>query len=195
MKNKLLEEFKTIESDFFEIDEENKLARVALRFHTPCDIFDVNCLSKTPVFNDDFSEWLLYAFDVIPKKYKLDAVISFDDWAGYDEEDLTAAFKKNLLLSAKSSAGKVQRKNRIAYGLVGAGLLSFLTMMLISYLWHTDNFLHQIFFYIFDIATTVLFWEAAGILLVENREHAKMAADYTRRFHGIAFVKAENSEK
>ena len=60
-------------------------------------------------------------------------------------------------------------------------------MMLISRLWTEGGFWHDVYFYFLDIATTVLFWEAAGILLVENREHRAMVRAYRERFSAIEF--------
>ena len=189
MKNQAFRDFALIENEFFDIEE--GIASVRLHFGSPDEIFDVNCLSKIPIFNDDFDEWLQSVFRMIPSKYQIALEISFDDMNGFSREQLDDIFRKNLMLAARSASQSVQRRNYIAVGLIGAGLFSFIAMMLTGKLWNDESFWHEVFFYFLDIATTVLFWEAAGILLVENREHRIMAKAYWERFSSISFFETK----
>ena len=122
-------------------------------------------------------------------KVQLTLDITFDDMDGYTSEQLDDIFKKNLSLSASTLLHSVRFRDNIAIGLIAAGIVSFIVMMLISRLWENENFWHDVFFYFFDIATTVLFWEAAGILLVETREHRGTVKAYRERFESISFSK------
>ena len=182
-----VKDFEHIERNFFDIDESTGEAIVRLHFAKPSDVFDNNCLSKVPIFNDDFDDWLRASFDLIPSKYQIALKISFDDMEGYSPAELHGFFVKNLMLSARTHLQSVRRRDRIAYRLIGAGLLSFVGMMLIGRLWVTESFWHDVFFYFLDIVTTVLFWEAAGILFVENREHRATVREYRERFSSIEF--------
>ena len=175
------------EQHFFDVDEKTKEVKIPLHFASPDEIFDPNCPSKVPMFTDDFSDWVRDAFDLVPKGYRIDLTISFDDAKGYTEEELMSVFRSNMLLNAQTSLQRIHIRKRVAYGLVCAGLLSFIAMMLISRLWHSDSFWHEMFFYALDIATTVLFWEAVGILLVESREHKIVAQSYMEKFSSIRF--------
>ncbi len=187
MKKKLFKAYKNIESEFFDLDDENKIAHVKLIFDSPDDIFDVNCLSKIPIMSDEFDSWLASALDTIPSKYKLDLNVEFNDMHGYSSDDLEEIFKKNILLSMKTMRKSSISRDSIAISLAAAGLLSFTIMMIIQHLWISENAWHEIFFYILDIFTTVLFWEAAGILLVENKERRKQYKNYRDRFYSIKF--------
>lgn len=189
MKSNGLRDYEHIENEFFGID--GGTAKVRLHFEKPDEVFDANCLSKTPVLNDDFDEWLQSAFEMVPSKYKLALEISFDDMDGYTQEQLSEIFRKNLLLSARTIGQSVRKRDRLAVGLISAGLIAFIVMMLISRLWEAESLWHEVFFYFLDIATTVLFWEAAGILLVENREHRIKAKAYRERFASIRFCEAK----
>ena len=186
-KQKMFREMEHIEKDFFDVDEETGIAGIDLHFASPDEVFDVNCISKIPIFNDDFDDWIRSAFEVIPSKYRIALKITFGRMEGYTNEQLKEIFRKNLLLSGKVINQKIRIRDRIAYGLIAAGLISFIAMMLIGHLWVSENFWHQVFFYILDIATTVLFWEAAGILLVESREHRVVMKSYRNRFASISF--------
>ena len=191
MKNKILEDFENIEKEFFDIDEAGETARVCLHFASPDEIFDVNCISKIPIFNDDFDEWLQSAFEMIPSRYRINLEVTFDDMGGYTSAELDELFKKNLLLSGKSIAQSIKFRKHIAISLIIAGVISFIAMVLIGNLWTDEGIWHDVFFYLLDIATTVLFWEAAGILLVENREHHITLKAYGERFASVSFKEAE----
>lgn len=187
IKKSMLKQYEQIGRDFFDINEVDQTATIRLHFESPQEVFDMNCLSKTPIFNDDFDEWLRSAFEMVPGKYQIALDFSFDDMGGYTPEELKEIFDKNLMLSARMLFQTVRTRDHIAFGLIAAGLLSFLVMMLIQSLWITESFLREGFFYFLDIATTVLFWEAAGILLVENREHRVTMKAYRQRFTSICF--------
>lgn len=191
MKSKALMDFEQIENEFFDITGD--IAIVRLHFENPDEVFDVNCLSRTPIFNDDFDDWLQSAFEMIPSKYKIQLEISFDDMGGYTPDQLDDIFSNNLLLSARTLTQSIHRRDNIAIGLMIAGVVSFIAMMLISKLWETESFWHEVFFYFLDIATTVLFWEAAGILLVETREHRVTVKAYRERFASVRFYEAEKN--
>lgn len=46
-----------------------------LLFDNPRGIFDINALTKIPVFNDEFTCWVISSFIYSPKKYKIDLEI------------------------------------------------------------------------------------------------------------------------
>ena len=190
MKNNVRRDFKQIEKEFFDVEDETGTAKVCLHFGSPHEVLDSNCLSKTPLFNDDFDEWLQSAFAMIPSKYRIALEITFDDMVGYTPDQLKDIFRKNLMLSARTLFQSIRSRDRIAVGLMAAGALSFIAMMLIGRLWEAGSFWHEVFFYFLDIATTVLFWEAAGILLVENREHRVTMKAFRERFESIRFTEA-----
>ena len=186
-KNKF-EEYKEIEREFYAFDDENKIVKMELEFDSPQDIIYTNLKSKVPVFTDDFNLWITDSIKFIPKDYKLNLYIEFADMNGYKEEELETIFKKNIILNFKTKNRETNNKNKIALALILFGMLFFIVMMIIKGLWETDNFWHEIFFYILDITTTVLFWEAAGILLVENQESRITYKSYSKKFNEIIFT-------
>ena len=66
----ILEDYKHIEESFFALDHENKTVSIPLVFERPSDIFDINAITKIPVFNDDFWEWIFASFQYSPRRYK-----------------------------------------------------------------------------------------------------------------------------
>ena len=180
-----------IERDFFKVDEETGAAIVRLHFERPEEMFDLSCESEIPIFNDDFNERLTSTFAIIPEKYPISLEIAFDDMGDYAQDELKQIFRKNCLFSARSLSESVHKRDRLAFALLFAGFISFALMILIHHLWGGEGILHEMFFYLLDIATTVLFWEAVGILLVETREHRAIVREYRERFSSVQFIRSE----
>ena len=67
-REKAFSEFNMIEREFFEIDKEARQVLLHLHFESPKEIFDAGCRSQTPIFNDDFAEWVYAPFNMIPAK-------------------------------------------------------------------------------------------------------------------------------
>ncbi len=189
-----LHAFGSIENSFFEIDEEKKIATVRLRFAKASDLFDTNYLSRTPIFSDEFLDWVASAFRLIPAKYKICADVSLDDDEGYGGEELESLFRKNILLEYKARISQSRRKNRIAYILIGIGLLFFVAMITVEAAWQSESLFKKIFTYVSDIATTVTLWEALGILIVEGTERRATQTSLITRFHAIRFHKTAKEE-
>lgn len=186
MKNRL-NEFINVENEFYELDQENKKAIMRLEFNKVSDIFDMSLITKTPMLNDVFSDWVKCSFEYAPRKYKIDLDISFSDMEGYTSEEMKDIFLKNVYLEAKKTLRNVSLKNNIAYGLIVLGVLFFIAMMLINNLVKDGGIFKDIICYIMDIATTVTFWEALTILIVETKEKGDLGRNLMKRFDSINF--------
>ena len=189
-----IKEAANIEESFFDIDTVNNTAKIVLEFERPEDIFDTNYISKTPVLSDDFSEWIRSAFRLVSSKYKIDLTVRFDDMENYTEDELREIFRKNIDLEFKSNFIANRSKNRIAFSLIGIGVAFFMAMLLINNLWDSASVWKDVFVYISDIATTVTFWEAMTILVVEQKEKRAYLKDLRTRFSSIRFCGSEKSE-
>ena len=186
-KEQYLKELLNVENEFFDLDHNKKIAYMHLEFDKPSDIFDLNSKTKLPVLSDDFMEWIASAFDYAPKKYKIDLDVTFTDMEGFDNDTLQAVFKKNMMLEFKKNESKARTKNNIAFSLIGIGVMFFITMILINNLWINGGLIKDIFKYVADIATTVTFWEAMTILVVENKERRSYMKNLIERFSSIRF--------
>lgn len=189
------EAFGNIEEEFFETDKEKSLATIRLSFDKVSDVFDLNYISKQPVLSDDFMDWIESAFRILPSRYKIKLVVSFGDYEGYDEARLNDIFWKNILLDFKSRRDNQKKRNFLAYGLIAAGLVFFAGMLAIEFAWKDDSVLRTVFSYISDIATTVTFWEAMNILIVERREQRSYLKAIRKRFIGVEFAQNGDGAK
>lgn len=193
IKSDMIKKTMTIEESFFDIDKENKVAFLNLSFQSPKEIFDENFITKEPLLSSSFLEGIMNSYDIIPSKYRIDLCVEFDTLDGYTEEDLTKIFLDNMGLEFRSVLTKERRKRKIAYWLLAIGLLLFTAMMFITHLWKEESVLKQIFEYVADIATTVAFWEALTILVVENHELQANLISIASRFNNIRFVEKDKN--
>ena len=190
-KKKIIKKFE-VEREFFDIDDENKRTNFNLEFSSPEDIFDPNLKSGVPALSDDFVEWLKEALEYSPKKYKIDLNVTFDDLGEYTEEELKFIFQKNMILEYKKMKRNEFSKNRLAYSLIGVGIVLLISTFTILSMWKNIGLIYEIFSYILDIATTVVFWEALTILLVEGRERKFYLKQIITRFDKVVFKKKDN---
>lgn len=190
-KKKIIKKFE-VEREFFDIDDENKRTNFNLEFSSPEDIFDPNLKSGVLALSDDFVEWLKEALEYSPKKYKIDLNVTFDDLGEYTEEELKIIFQKNMMLEYKKMKRNEFSKNRLAYSLIGVGIVLLISTFTILSMWKNIGLIYEIFSYILDIATTVVFWEALTILLVEGRERKFYLKQIITRFDKVVFKKKDN---
>ena len=113
MHKKAFESFEDIEEDFFDIDRKKGLAKIKLTFDKVSEIFDINYTTKNPVLSDDFLEWITSAFNIIPSRYKIELSVTFRDYEGYTETQLSDIFWKNILPQiAIASCNSFQNSNK-----------------------------------------------------------------------------------
>ena len=170
----MIKELQDIEHEFFEIDEDRKLAKIVLQYERPEVLFD-HTIEKT--------------FALVSPKYMLDLTLRFDEMGTYSEENLMDALKKNFALEVKSKRAASERRSKLARGFFASGLLTFFLMVMFRFVWITESAWSEFFFYLFDIAATVSLYEAVTILSVEREEKQAVIRDLHKRLSGIHFEK------
>lgn len=174
-----------VENRFFEPDKENNLTTIHLQYEKASELFDTTYKEKQPIATDDLLEIIKKAFKLIPYHHKLILDIEIQDSEGYTEDQLLKIIKDNILLEYKAGLRESGRKNRLALGLIAIGVLSFIIMVTAERLMPEGGLVHDIFFYISDIAATVTIWEALYILLVEDHENRFYKKSFLRRCQEI----------
>ena len=185
-----LKELKNIEHAFFETDEENKIAKVVLHYERPEDLFEENCSFETPLLSEDTLATIQRAFLLVPKKYKVELTLRFDDLESFTEEELTDIVIKNFGIELKSIEAASRRREKHAYGFLSAGILCFLFMFMLQRFWTADVIWNELFFFLLDIMTTVFFYEAVTILSLERREKMYLVKKMHDSFYAIHFEQA-----
>ena len=163
-----------------------------MKYEKPEDLFDLNCVSETPVLSQDELMHIGSLFGLVTAEYKVDLTIRFDDMGSYDEDKLMDIFIRNFAIESKSKTGMNNDRKKLAFWFIGVGAVSFILMFMIRALWNTGSVWSELFFYMFDIITMVVLYQAATILLVENREQRSLTRHLQHRFYAIHFEQNTN---
>ena len=144
---------------------------------------------------DEFIEAIERPFDYVSSKYKIDLTVRFADMGGYTAEELDQILRMNLDLRIKGLLNDSRAQTKLANSLIVIGILSFLIMILISNHWTTESIWKDIFFYIADISTTVAFWEALTMLVVEKEEKRTHLRNLKNRFVSIRLIQDDAEQE
>ena len=179
--------YKNIEKEFFETDEENKITYLRLQFESPKDIFDTNAITKIPVINDEFTDWLHAAIRHAPKKSNIHLDVEFDDMCGYTDEELRNILDKNIMLIDKVGHNSAIRRGWMAGLFLLVGLVFLLGVILVSSLMRDDDAIKTILLSIFEISSWVPIWTSIEILVIDNLELRHRALVYAKRLNRVSF--------
>ena len=182
-----LKDLAAIEHSFFEIDEERKVAKIILKYEKPEDILDDTFISDTPLMSPDALEYIRNVFGMVSSKYKVDLTLRFDDLSDYTEEQLDDILKKNMALDLKRKASANKKREKLAYSFIAAGVISFLFMFMVKSVWVSESVWNELFFYLFDIITTVSLYQAVTILSLERKEKLAVVKNLYESFSAIHF--------
>ena len=182
-----LKEWERIDDTFFEIDEKEKIAKIVLKYEKPEDILDRTCVSEIPLLRLETLGYFRNIFGKVSPKYKVDLTLLFDDFSDYTEEQLVDILKKNMAIELKSRMSASRSRDKLAYGFIAAGVLSFLLMFLVRCVWNSETVWNELFFYLFDIITTVSLYQAVTILGLERKEKLAVVKNLHDSFSAIHF--------
>ena len=179
----------SIHEDFFELDKQERRARIDLEYQSPSEVFSPVVQAGITVMSEEFFAQLFNAFDLVPDRYKLDISVSFSDMEGYSEESLEGIFRKNLMLTLRILSQKTRRRNRLVLILCGVGLAFVLLTTWLNRLWTDGGTGKDIVFFLLNIVATVPFWGAMDIYLVKGGQRRRTAANIRKRFNSISFCR------
>lgn len=159
--------------------------KVRLNFDTFSELIDQtlgdNSVEK---LNSVLFDKIAEAFDLIPRKYKIDIDVYIADFGDYNIEEAEKIVKDNVALTVYSFAMEQRRKTLTAISLLSGGT----ALLIASYFLNLLD-LPQIVFDIINISGTLLVWEAADVALIERRSGFKRAKQYVKKFRNIRLLK------
>lgn len=182
-----------VEKEFFDLDQKNGVAHIELSYEKPSDIFDCNTKTKVPKMSDEFIDWVIRSFELVPNKYKLDVDIVFDDMEGYTEEELLEICQQNILLEIRIRKRRTRRENSLAMSLCAIGLIFIFASIYIGRVWTDGGSVQEIVSFVLDILATVPFWAATEIYVVNSSERRKTLKNLLWRFHAISFRRRDGA--
>lgn len=183
-------ELEQVAQSFFETDEEKKIAKMVLKYEKAEDLFDTACCLLKPIVSREVLAHIGSMFGLVPNDYKVDLTLRFDDLCGYPESQLVEIIRKNFALEMRGSRTQNKSRRNLAFSFIGIGVLFFLIMIIIKRFWVADTVWNDLVFYFFDILTTVAFYQAATILVVEHREKKAIVNSMRNHFHELIIEKS-----
>ena len=120
-----LREWKNIESEFFELDEPNKIAKMTLRYHSPKELFDPHGETRLPLLKPETMAYLKTMLGYAPPKYKVELTLRFDDLGPYSEQQIADVVIKNSVLELKSIETATRQRDRLAYAFLAPARCAF----------------------------------------------------------------------
>lgn len=183
-------ELEQVAQSFFETDEEKKIAKMVLKYEKTEDLFDPACCLLKPIVSREVLAHIGSMFGLVPNDYKVDLTLRFDDLCGYPESQLVEIIRKNFALEMRGSRTQNKNRRNLAFSFIGIGVLFFLIMIIIKRFWVADTVWNDLVFYFFDILTTVAFYQAATILVVEHREKKAIVNSMRNHFHELIIEKS-----
>ena len=182
-------ELEQVAQSFFETDEEKKTARMVLRYEKADDLFDPTCCLLQPVVSREVLAHIGSMFGLVPNDYKVDLTLRFDDLCDYTESQMAEIMQKNFALEMRGSRTQNKSRRSLAFSFIGIGVLFFLIMIVIKRFWTADTVWNDLVVYFFDILTTVSFYQASTILVVEHREKKAIVNSMHDHFHELIIEK------
>lgn len=187
-----LREWKNIESEFFELDEPNKIAKMTLRYHSPKELFDPHGETRLPLLKPETMAYLKTMLGYAPPKYKVELALRFDDLGPYSEQQIADVVIKNSVLELKSIETATRQRDRLAYAFLAAGALCFFVMFMLRFLWPTESIGSELAFYLLDVLTTVFAYEALTILSLEREEKLRAIKALRESVCAVHFEERKN---
>ena len=192
MDRNLKERIKKIEDKFFDLNDETKEATVKLEFEKSSDLFNTNAITKVPMLTSVISEWVSYALETIPKKYKVNFEITINDFESYTKEQMSEIFLDNSLLEIKRGYRAAILQNKLAIGLLGVGILFILAFLLVQYLWSEKGTVSkEITIFILEIGAWVTIWEALDVFIIQNSSKRRQKKNLSKRLKGVKFIQKQ----
>ncbi|MGM9874171.1 MAG: hypothetical protein ACI31G_04655 [Bacilli bacterium] len=188
---------KKLLNNYYEVDEENMIATIKLKYHCIEDILDTAIISKTtPVFSREILEKLNYLIDEIPLGYKINIDFYIEDFLNYDIHDILKSFNDSLEKIQISNRKTNRRKHLVAAIFVILGI-SLLFLMIIgnNKSWFGSEIEGEIISEIIDISAWVFLWEAVTMLFLDINEKNIFSLKMKKRINSIAFINQNNVDE
>lgn len=171
-------------SRYFDVN--GKTVKVRLNFDTFSELIDQSIGDNTvEKLNSTLFDKLAEVFELIPRKYKIEADVYIKDFGDYTAEEAEKIVKDNIALLVYSLALERRKKIITGLSLLGGGV----ALLLLSYFLNKHD-IAQIWFDIINISGTLLVWESANIAIIERGAEIKRAKQYIKKFKGIKLLQA-----
>lgn len=173
----------------FDVDEENKIVKLNIRYEKAGDLVLDDLETKVPTFNREIFPKIKETIEDFPSDYHVDVNFKIHDYEGYKPEEILDGFNDAVELT-HYSGNKENRKKwvQIIFLLVaGILILALMAKGLINQ-WYPNETTQSVFNEVFDITSWVFIWEAVGLLFLSPSEIRKTSIVLLLRLHNVSFL-------
>ena len=177
----------------YDVDEENKIISISLRYDKVSDIVMTNVGKKEyPQFDPSVFESLENLFDDFPMNYQAEIKFDIVDYEGFEPNKIMTSFNDSLELTQYSARRHRKNKWLIATSmtLVGVVFLFLLAMGQING-WFGEGVNKEVITEIIDIIGCVFIWESIYFLFMEPTQQATLALKMRQKIAYVSFYKNE----
>lgn len=177
----------------YDVDEENKIISISLRYDKVSDIVMTNVGKKEyPQFDPSVFENLENLFDDLPMNYQAEIKFDIADYEGFEPNKIMTSFNDSLELTQYSARRHRKNKWLIAtiMTLVGVVFLFLLAMGQING-WFGEGVNEEVIAEIIDIIGCVFIWESIYYLFMEPTQQATLALKMRQKIAYVSFYKNE----
>lgn len=177
----------------YDVDEENKIISISLRYDKVSDIVMTNVGKKEyPQFDPSVFENIENLFDDFPMNYQAEIKFDIADYEGFEPNKIMTSFNDSLELTQYSARRHRKNKWLIAtiMTLVGVVFLFLLAMGQING-WFGEGVNEEVITEIIDIIGCVFIWESIYYLFMEPTQQATLALKMRQKIAYVSFYKNE----
>lgn len=177
--------------EYYELDEENKLINIPLRYEKASELLNQNVgLKDKPQFSPDVIETIINITENAPLGYKLNVQFEIDDFEGYDPKLLIKSLNDTLELGQYNAKNNRQKKEFLSAILVLVGALILCALVFVKDKnWLGDGLRASVLSEIFDIVAWVFIWEAASILFLDNSTETRISLFIKHKISKVSMFK------
>ena len=177
----------------YDVDEENKIISISLRYDKVSDIVLTNVGKKEyPQFDPSVFENIENLFDDFPMNYQAEIKFDIADYEGFEPNKIMTSFNDSLELTQYSARRHRKNKWLIATSmtLVGVVFLFLLAMGQINN-WFGEGVNEEVISEIIDIIGCVFIWESIYFLFLEPTQQATLALKMRQKIAYVSLYKNE----
>ncbi len=183
---------------YFQVDNENRIVYVKLRFDKASDILETNFGEEgCGMFKNSILQSVGDIYGHIPMEYRVEIEFCIGDYEGYEPREVLNRFNEALELNNYQAQKDKKRRWLRASLLVLAGL-AILAIMGIGSSQHwfgeDGSTSASLWNEVLDIAGWVFIWEAVTISFLQQNELGLLGVKILSRTNGIRFYKSGSNE-
>lgn len=193
-RNFLIDKEEEYLSYYYDINKEKNELTAEIHFKSITEIKDES-VTKNLVINDVLLEKLKSIFKSIPKRYKVNFIVTVDDMQEYSKEELSIALQQKICSLYYTYALEDHRKKKMAFFFFMTGVIFLAVNIILQILKPFEGNTETILNEIIDIIAWVFIWESVTIYSIECHTQRKGLFTIKKRINSISIKNGNENPK